>query len=130
METVKSVFIIDDDTTNNLICKKMIEKSGFSTNVTCITDVAQALSRLQELESSSDFPEVIFLDINMPPSNGWVFLDQYMEHFSHKTIKVFMLSSGVTDYEREKSKKYELVSTIMDKPLSIDKLQYIKEQFM
>ncbi|MEH0158064.1 response regulator [Limibacter armeniacum] len=123
MKNVHSVFIVDDDPTNNMICKKMIEKSGFSENVTCYTDANEALKQLQSLDNSNDFPQVIFLDINMPPTSGWEFLTQYQKLSISKPLKIFMLSSGISDEHIKKAKEINIVTDVIDKPLSEEKLR-------
>lgn len=130
MKKVNAVFMVDDDPTNNLICRRMIEKSGFSDNVTCYTDTQEALNQLNSLKGSDDYPNILFLDINMPPTTGWEFLESFEEQGLANTLKVFMLSSGISPEEEEKARSYASVTGILNKPLSESKLQDISSTYL
>lgn len=120
MSNYKNIFVIDDDPTNNLICRKMIEKTGFGENVSTYLDVQTAIDAWDDID-----PEVVFLDINMPPSTGWDFLDQ-LKAKNISNDKVYMLSAEVTAEDRKRAAQYGQVAGIIIKPLTPVKLQEIK----
>lgn len=115
----KTVFLIDDDAMNNLIGKKLLQKSGFAQEVETFSDMTQALSRLQ----AGPCPDIIFLDINMPPTDGWSFLDQLQTLQLAELPAVYMLSSGISQEDRERAMQYPMVKGAIDKPLSVAKLE-------
>ena len=71
----RTILLIDDDSIANLISTKVIEMTS-NFNVISITHSSQALESLRQWSTISDvtFPEIIFLDVNMPVMNGWEFL--------------------------------------------------------
>ncbi|MBB6461328.1 response regulator [Flammeovirga kamogawensis] len=120
MSNYKNVFVIDDDPTNNLICRKMIEKTNFGENVTTFLDVTEAANAWDDYK-----PELVFLDINMPPSTGWDFLDQ-LKTKGIEASNVYMLSADVTSDDRKRAAQYEQVAGIIIKPLTPVKLKEIE----
>ncbi|NLR92852.1 MULTISPECIES: response regulator [Flammeovirga] len=120
MSNYKNVFVIDDDPTNNMICRKMIEKTNFGENVVTFLDVDTAAQSWDDVQ-----PELVFLDINMPPSTGWDFLDQLADKGVNPE-KVYMLSAEVTLDDRKKAEQYSQVAGIIIKPLTPAKLNEIK----
>jgi CheY-like chemotaxis protein len=129
MQRVNSVFLIDDDPMFNMINKKIIQVAKFANKVTSYLSARDALTELRQLieTGSSEFPDIIFLDINMPQMDGWEFLEECAKFpaFALMKCKVFMLSSSISTSEIEKSKKYSLVYDFISKPLTIDKLEKI-----
>ncbi|PWJ36115.1 response regulator [Sediminitomix flava] len=128
MTSLQHIFVIDDDPTNNLICQKLLEKSGFTQKVSTYTEASDAIEALKSLDGNEEYPELILLDINMPPTSGWDFLDTFKQE-GLTTTKVVMLSSGVTPQDEETASTYELIVKVLDKPLSIAKINELKTLF-
>ncbi|OHX67339.1 response regulator [Flammeovirga pacifica] len=120
MSNYKNVFVIDDDPTNNMICRKMIEKTNFGETVYTYTEANDAVQSWDDVQ-----PEIIFLDINMPPSTGWDFLEQLAEK-GVDAPKVYMLSAEVTVDDRKRAEQYKEVEGIIIKPLTPTKLSELK----
>ena len=68
------VMLVDDQKMANFITRKLIEVTGFSTEVVDYTVPQEAL-----LDLSNTNPDLIFLDLNMPEVNGWQFLEVLTE---------------------------------------------------
>ena len=72
------------------------------------------------------FPDLIFLDINMPVMNGVEFLEELHnnkkleEKYTNK-IKIYVLSSSDDPNYREKMSKYNIMGYI-SKPMTMDKI--------
>jgi CheY-like chemotaxis protein len=54
---------------------------------------------------TSDLPDIIFLDINMPEMNGWDSLMELKKHSSLKNIPVVMYSTSSTFRDKQAAKE-------------------------
>lgn len=121
MANYKRVMLVDDNEIDNIINEKIIEASSFAENVLVFQTGQDALEYLQShQEESSDLPEIVFLDINMPMMDGFQFLEDF-EKFSDNVLekcKIIMLSSSISpkDIDRAASSRY--VKKYLNKPLN------------
>ncbi len=133
MDTLKKPFVllIDDNDTDNLICRRMIEITGFSDHVEVISSGKRALNYLLENQFIEDkLPDVIFLDINMPLVDGF----EFMEEFNHMTdtirnkCKIVVLSSSDNEKDIARFEGNESVIKFVIKPLRQEELREITLQ--
>ena len=126
MNEISSIFLIDDDTIALTINEAVIRLTGFSLDIQTFESANSALSVLSVTDYSS-FPDVIFLDINMPVKDGWEFLDEFegLSQVALSKCQVYMLSSSVDPQDVERSKTYKSVNGFISKPLTHDKLYAI-----
>ncbi|HMG15131.1 MAG TPA: response regulator [Saprospiraceae bacterium] len=126
METIKKIFLIDDDKIFNFINSKIISKTFSSINVVAFDNPQIALIELIRITEVNidDFPDVIFLDINMPEMDGWEFLEELNKFEANIFIKskIIMLTSSIDPNDIQKSKTYKMVNGFISKPLSAEKL--------
>lgn len=120
---MKSILIIDDDDVSNFIYKRVIETTRTADKITTFIRAREALEYLEETADSApeDFPDIIFLDINMPVMNGWQFLEKYENSFQSKLKKrpvLCMLSSSVYQEDISKAYTYTDVKEYISKPLT------------
>ena len=111
MSKYSAVFLVDDDPINNLINSK---------NVIEFLDAEIALKEIERL--SKDDNILILLDINMPVLNGWEFLEKYLSIFPFRNDRIVILSSSIDFLDRQKAKEFDIVSTFIEKPLTLDKI--------
>ncbi|MDX2188729.1 MAG: response regulator [Bacteroidota bacterium] len=127
---VALVLLVDDNETDNFISEKIIEMSGFSDTVIAVDSGSGALEYLESNKNNPDkIPDVIFLDINMPYVDGFVFLFEF-EKFPDsikKKCKIVILSSSDNkrDIDRIVDNKY--VINYVVKPLSPEALKKIQD---
>jgi len=115
--------VVDDDEVNLYIMTRLVEKTRFKTNMVTRTDGNLGVEYLEELITNKEtLPKLIFVDINMPRSDGWEFLEKYRELNVAKETDVYMLTSSVFDIDIEKSKNYEFLSGFISKPITVQKL--------
>jgi len=116
---VKKVMLVDDDPSCNFILGEFI--SLVSSNIKKITSFSVDES-FELLQSENEFPEVIFLDLNMPIKSGFDFLKKYMEDYymTHPNTRIYVLTSSLRPSDREKTLAFKCVSDYKSKS-EIDK---------
>ncbi|WP_242928723.1 response regulator [Pontibacter vulgaris] len=134
MSTLRRVVLIDDDQVNNFVCESIIKNEKFAEEVISFEWAEEALSFLKEAteKAPASFPELIFLDINMPGMDGWSFIDEYRKLPEEVTgrCNLFMLSSAVDRKDIVSAKSLEEVKDFFSKPLSPEILEFIKDEFI
>jgi len=126
MYKFENILLIDDDPIFNVINEAIIDAADFGKPVKSYCDANDAIRDLKKGVDGdgSPFPEIVFLDINMPHMDGWEFLDAintFPEHIVKK-CKVFMLTSSIDQNDITKSKAYPTVQGFISKPLTIEGL--------
>lgn len=124
------VMLVDDNDTDNFISQKIIELNGFAERVIAKNSGKSALEYLEAHENNTEeLPEVIFLDINMPIVDGFVFLFEF-ERFNEalkKKCKIAILSSSDNKRDIERIVDNDYVVKYITKPLTQDALSEISE---
>lgn len=118
------VLVIDDDEINNFTIEAMLDGTPVVGEHEIQDSGDSALEYLSQAETSEHFPNYIFVDINMPGMNGYQFLEIYQKDFYAKypDTLIYMLSSSISESDRERSLSYECVTDYISKPLTRDKL--------
>ena len=121
----KKIILIDDDQLNNLINTRIITKFSDFT-VDSFLSGREALKYLQTCDAEN-FPQLVFLDINMPVMDGWEFLNEFQKFpvTLVQNCSVIMLTSSIDINDIEKSKLYFSVREFMSKPLTLESLRLI-----
>lgn len=130
MSNIGTVMLVDDNDTDNFISKRIIEITNFAKNVVVKNSGKSALDYLDENKEIPDkIPDIIFLDINMPIVDGFVFLYEY-EKFNN-TVKdksrVIILSSSDNKRDIDKIINNDYVIKFVTKPLTEKTLDEILE---
>jgi len=80
---IHDYIIVDDDPTNNLICKLVIEKFDSNANVTVFQQPEEGLKHIQSAtDKEAQKKIVLFLDVNMPTMTGWDLIITVLKSFS------------------------------------------------
>lgn len=122
MGRISNIIVIDDDRISNLICEKVLRNNDFAEEIKSFTSAEQGLAYLDDVVSKGgeDFPDAVFLDINMPEMDGWDFLEVYKKYDESlvSNCKLFMLSSSIDKEDIGKAKTYNQVLDYIIKPIS------------
>jgi CheY-like chemotaxis protein len=119
------VMIVDDSELDNFINEKIIESSHFSKKVYVNTGSKSALEFIKNLKLISDvsediFPNVIFIDLNMPIIDGFQFIN-YLKDMNCDRVngtKLVILTSSVHPEDRKKANAISSDITFLNKPLT------------
>lgn len=125
-----NVLLIDDMDLDNFINKKLLEINGFSKNIYINTSAISALEFLKNMVTISGpeaniYPQVIFIDINMPMMDGFQFIEEFKRLFDPKIInpKLIVLTSSVFQYDRQKTLEISEDIIFLNKPLTKEILE-------
>lgn len=114
------VMLVDDNELDNFINSKVLEAQRFGSKVYIATSGRSALEFLNNLlVVGNGFPEVIFVDINMPIMDGFQFLEQFRkisEKLGDPAIAV--LTSSVSDDDRRRAYSVAPGCIFINKPLT------------
>jgi CheY-like chemotaxis protein len=128
-KTLDLVMLVDDNDTDNFISKRIIEITGFSNRVEVKNSGRAALDYLNVNQNNpEELPNIIFLDINMPIVDGFVFLYEF-EKFNdliRNKCKVIILSSSDNKRDIDKIVNNNYVIKFITKPLTEISLEEIR----
>jgi len=128
-KSVNLVLLVDDNDTDNFISKRIIEITKFAKRVEVRNSGKSALEYLEKAQANpSELPDVIFLDINMPIVDGFVFLfefEMFPDNIKNK-CKIIILSSSNNKRDIAKIVDNEYVIKFITKPLTEKSLQEIQ----
>lgn len=130
MTTCKTAWIIDDNELCKLLTANTLELNKFCSAIRSFTNGQEALAELEASVELGTFPDLIFLDINMPVLDGWGFL----EAFSHypeelkKSCSLYILSSSIDEEDFKRAKTNKDVRDFFSKPLKNLDFKLIKLQ--
>jgi len=127
MGTAYQFMVVDDDPTNNLICKLTIQRAVSDAKVSLYTDPTIALEEIRSMTDSTALQTVILLDINMPEMTGWEFLESYStfsDDIREKYI-IYIVSSSVDQRDQTRAEGNPLVKGFISKPVKLDFLRDI-----
>nr|WKN39426.1 response regulator [Tunicatimonas sp. TK19036] len=126
------VLLIDDNETDNFISRRVIELTQFAQRVIVKSSGRQALDYLQEhLQNPSELPDLIFLDINMPIMDGFMFLYEFetLPAEIQQKARVIILSSSEDRRDVDKIITNPAVIKYITKPLTQDDLEALRGAF-
>jgi two-component system, chemotaxis family, response regulator Rcp1 len=116
-----NILLIEDNDGDILLFKESFEDAGILANIEEITDGKLAIDHFQHLMSMPDgqYPDLIFLDINLPKKNGHEVLDFLKTNEPLKNIPVVMLSTSSWYKDIEKANEAGVLLFI-SKPFDVD----------
>jgi CheY-like chemotaxis protein len=129
-QVIDLVMLVDDNDTDNFISKRIIELTKFARRIEVKNSGKSALEYLEANQNNpSNLPDLIFLDINMPIVDGFVFLfefEMFPAEVKNKS-KIVILSSSDNKRDIEKIVDNDYVIKFVTKPLTDRALSEVRE---
>lgn len=115
-----NILLIDDNEIDNFINERIISTSSFAKNIVVKKSAPEALDYLKQINDTSQLPEIIFLDLNMPVMDGFGFLNEFagLKDEVKKHSKVIVLSSSISPDDIDRASTNPFVYKYLNKPLS------------
>lgn len=127
-----NVMLVDDSELDNFINEKTLQANFFSRNTYVHTSAKSGLEFLSNLLTMGDkyasiFPQVLFIDINMPMMDGFQFIEQYLKEAAERLHqpKLIILTSSVYHEDRMKASRISEEIIFLNKPLTKEMLEKI-----
>lgn len=123
MKKLNNIMLIDDNIHANYFNEIKLEQNNACDKITIFMNGKEALDYL--VNNKETDVDLILLDINMPVMNGWQFLSNIERVWREieKSIPIFILSSSVNTYDKQKSAEYKSVKGFINKPLNDNDLK-------
>jgi len=117
---------VEDDFSNRLVMKLLVEKTLNVRNYAIFEDSANFLSRVRDLPKR---PDIILLDIHVSPLNGFQMLQEIRGDSVYFNTKVVALTASVMNEEVERLRKSGFDGAI-GKPISLSTFPIAIERIM
>jgi len=121
--------LVDDDQDDNYFHRIIIDEMNITERVEVISSGIQALDFLKK--EGNIWPDIIFLDINMPRMSGWEFIEAYKELVAVQKEKVIvvMLTTSENPEDKKRKEQYSEIAEFNTKPLTEELLGKILAEY-
>ena len=119
------IALVDDDKVFQLTTLRTIQAANLTDKILQFENGEDALAFLkQHAMETENLPDYIFLDINMPYVDGWMFLEDFatLKMGLKKDISIYMVSSSIDPRDVNRAKGDKNVREYIIKPVSREKL--------
>ena len=116
----KTVLIVDDSSTNNLLLQSIIESAGINTSIAFSGEEAFVYLKTKK-------PSLILLDIMMPKIDGFTVLNEIKSNSETNDIPIIFITAKGDDNIKQKAIEkgaYDLIQ----KPIDVNKVLEIVKQ--
>ncbi|KAF2328765.1 response regulator [Flavobacterium ginsenosidimutans] len=120
-----NLLLADDDEDDCLFFKEALDEIAVSTNLSMVHDGVQLMDYLKT--NISNFPDVLFLDLNMPRKNGLECLDEIKNDEKLKNLSIIIFSTSL-DSEIVNNLYIKGASYYIRKPGDFSKLKTVIEK--
>jgi two-component system, NarL family, nitrate/nitrite response regulator NarL len=124
---VDKTVLIDDSDIDLFIQRRFLEVYNFSNQLVLYKSADDALDWLRGLTEDSA-PDIIFLDLNMPETDGFAFLKTFSElpQAVRSKSRIVVLTSSNNLKDREEAFSYDNVIQFITKPLKQKDIEELK----
>ena len=126
MIDINCLLCVEDDPSNRLVMKLLVEKTLNPKYYTIFEDSADFLPKVRNLPVR---PEIILLDIHVSPFNGFQMLQMIRDDSVYFKTKVVALTASVMNEEVERLRKSGFDGAI-GKPITLSTFPVVIERIM
>ena len=121
---IAHIMMVDDEDDYHLIIRLMLRKAGYAGKLTAFLSPNEALDHLR---GSHERPDLLLVDINMPATSGFEFLEDCERDtlLSCQDTTVVMCSSSNRPVDMDKARALTCVRDYIEKPLSVEEFERI-----
>ncbi|MEH6769749.1 response regulator [Maribacter arcticus] len=133
MSNLLKTCIVDDDSIYQFTIVKTLESLKLPMDIMVFSDGEKAINfMLDNIDQESEFPDVIFLDIDMPVMDCFQFMEEYVKIKPRvgKKITIYMVSSSLDPVDIERALKISAISDYIIKPIGLNRLEEIIEKLL
>jgi len=123
---IDCLLYVEDDPSNRLVMKLLVEKTLHAKSYVIFEDSADFISRLRDLTVR---PDIILLDIHVSPFNGFQMLKMIREDSVYCDTKVVALTASVMNEEVERLRKSGFDGAI-GKPITLSAFPVVIERIL
>ena len=130
--SVPVIAVIDDDNVYQFTASRTLKATKLAHEILQFANGQEALIFLSKhVEQPQQLPDIIFLDINMPITDGWMFLDEFLKLKAElqKKIRIYMVSSSIDPRDMNRARNNPDVSDYVEKPISMNKFAELLQAF-
>ncbi|MEM9674133.1 MAG: response regulator [Cyclobacteriaceae bacterium] len=113
--TFPIIYHVDDSPVDQLIIKKMIEREAPHLSMHQFPSVPKIMSAL--LARDRPMPHLLIVNLHLPQTMGWELIEA-IEEFEVFPVKVVIVTSSIILADRQRARRYSVVSDFKTKPLS------------
>lgn len=128
MKKLLSLCFIDDDPIYQYMIKRMINKDYQVNKMWNFLNGEEAINYFaSHYMEPENIPDIIFLDINMPLVDGWLFLEEFsaIKPQISKPVTIYIVTSSTDPADIQQSNNIKEVAGYLVKPFDSAKLKEI-----
>jgi len=117
-----NVLVVEDDKTSAFLLRLLLTESGLVDSISVAGNGEEALDYINRLTGTGGpYPELIFLDINMPVMDGFEFLEACAQSgcLKNKAVKIVILSSSAHQKDISRAREFGILDYLF-KPVSAE----------
>ncbi|MDO1513158.1 response regulator [Maribacter confluentis] len=127
-----NAWVVDDDEIYKFTVLKSLESLNLPLNLITFPDGEKAFNAIQDnLTDGAKLPDIIFLDIEMPIMDGFLFIEEFLKVKSKisKQIEIYMVSSSLDPKDIQRAKNIGAIKDYIIKPVAASSFKIIMNSF-
>ncbi len=118
-KALTNALFIDDNRADNYLINAHIDLDNIPVIPHFELNAIHAIEYLKKLDKS-DFPDIIFVDFNMPLKDGFEFVKDFTSLFPDSDLAIYIMSSSIRPSDKEKIKHYNIIKAYVEKPVTTE----------